>query len=89
MAGKRGRKPGFKMSEAHRTKIANSQIFKHLMEHAQGTRDMTPTQVTVGLSLMDRVMPKLSAIQLSGDDDAPIQTVTEIKLTALKSDDAS
>lgn len=69
MATKRGRTSGFVMSAEHRTKIANSQILKCLLEHAVGKRDMTATQVTVGIALLKKVMPDLSAVELSGSVD--------------------
>lgn len=53
------------MGAEHRTKIANSKILKHLIEHAEGTREMTSTQVTAGLGLLDRVMPKLQSTALT------------------------
>lgn len=65
----RGRKPGFRMSDEHRTKIANSQILKCLIEHVEGVREMTATQVTAGLGLLKKVMPDLSATELSGTVD--------------------
>jgi len=62
----RGRTAGFQMGAEHRTKIANSKILKHLIEHAEGTREMTSTQVTAGLGLLDRVMPKLATTTIEG-----------------------
>lgn len=62
----RGRKAGFQMGAEHRTKIGNSKILKHLIEHAEGTREMTSTQVTAGLGLLDRVMPKLASTTVEG-----------------------
>jgi len=52
------------MSDEHRTKIANSQILKCLLEHVEGVREMSPTQVTAGLGLLRKVMPDLSAAEL-------------------------
>ena len=53
------------MGAEHRTKIANSKILKHLIEHAEGTREMSSTQVTAACSLLDRVMPKLAATDVT------------------------
>jgi len=68
----RGRKAGFQMGAEHRTKIANSKVLKHLIEHAEGEREMTSTQVSAALGLLDRVMPKLAAttIEGTGEDGA-------------------
>jgi hypothetical protein len=62
----RGRQPGFTMSLEHRTKIANSQILKNLIEHAEGTKELSASAVTAGLGLLRKVMPDLSATELSG-----------------------
>jgi hypothetical protein len=56
----RGRQPGFHMSDEHRTKIKNSQILNALIEHVEGKREMSSTQVTAGLGLLAKVMPNLS-----------------------------
>lgn len=84
MAG-RGRPPGFKMTEAHRTKIANSQILKRLIEHVEGKVDMSATQVTAGLGLLRKVMPDISEATVKGDADAPL-VVTQIALVAPRDD---
>lgn len=64
MAGTRGRKPGFHMSEEHRVKIKNSNILNALIEHVDGKREMSGSQVTAGLGLLKKVMPDLSAMEL-------------------------
>ena len=63
------------MGEEHRTKIANSKILSRLIAHAEGEVEMTSTQVTVGLGLLKKVMPDLSAqtIEHSGPDGEPIE----------------
>jgi hypothetical protein len=58
---RRGRTAGFQMTDEHRTKIANSQILKCLIEHAIGEREMSATQVSAGLGLLRKVMPDLAA----------------------------
>jgi hypothetical protein len=57
---KRGRDPGFKMSMEHRVKIQNSNILNALIEHVDGKRDMSATQVTAGIALLRKVLPDLS-----------------------------
>jgi len=49
------------MSEEHRTKIRNSQILKNLIECAEGNRELSSTQATVGIALLKKVMPDLAA----------------------------
>ena len=70
---KRGRQPGFRMSDEHRVKIQNSNILNALIEHAVGKRKMSATQVNAGLGLLKKVLPDLSAMALTGGDGGPIQ----------------
>jgi hypothetical protein len=63
MAAKRGRSPGFQMSDEHRGKIQNSNILKALIEHVEGKRDMSATQVSAALGLLRKVMPDLSSTE--------------------------
>lgn len=62
----RGRKPGFQMGAEHRGKIANSNVLKHLIEHATGEREMTSSQVTAGLGLLKKVMPDMTENMVKG-----------------------
>lgn len=66
----RGRQAGFQMGAEHRTKIANSQILNRLIGHALGEVEMTTTQVTAAISLLDRVMPKLAQTTIEGGENA-------------------
>ena len=65
----RGRSP-YRMSEEHRDKIRNSNILNNLIEHVQGNREMTSTQVSAGLGLLKKCLPDLQAVTISGDDEA-------------------
>jgi hypothetical protein len=64
------------MSDEHRTKIANSQILKCLLDHVSGKRDMSATQVSAGLGLLRKVMPDLAAVEHSGQLD--LKRATEV-----------
>lgn len=75
----RGRKPGFTMSNEHRVKIQNSNILNALIEHAEGRRDMSASQVSAGLGLLKKAMPDLSAVTLQGDDENPVSVVHKIE----------
>lgn len=66
---KRGRHPGFKMSGEHRVKIQNSNILNALIEHVEGKRDMSATQVSAGLGLLKKALPDLSTVTLQGDEE--------------------
>lgn len=65
------------MSPEHRTKIANSQILKCLIEHTEGKRKMTATQVTAGLGLLKKVLPDLANVTIEGNPDKPLTTRIE------------
>lgn len=60
------------MPEEHRGKIAQSNILKSLIEHVEGKREMSSTQVTAGLGLLKKVLPDLTYNQHGGDEDHPI-----------------
>lgn len=67
------------MSEEHRVKIKNSNILNALIEHVEGTREMSATQVSAGLGLLRKVMPDLASTTISGDEDGGPITVTWLK----------
>lgn len=72
----RGRKAGFRMSEEHRVKIRNSNILNALIEHVEGKREMSATQVSAGLGLLKKALPDLSTVTMQGDEDGgPMQVV--------------
>lgn len=79
----RGRKPGFRMSEEHRVKIQNSNILNALIEHVEGKRDMSATQVSAGVALLKKVLPDVSQVTVQGDEDNPLRVATRIELVAL------
>lgn len=78
MAARKGRTAGFVMGETHRRKIVNSNILKALIEHAEGTREMSSSQVTAAIGLMRKVLPDLAQTTLVGDPKAPIRHSVEI-----------
>lgn len=69
MAG-RGRAPGFRMDPSHRVKIQNSNVLNALIEHVEGKRDMSATQVTAGVALLKKVLPDLTANDHTNDGGA-------------------
>lgn len=71
----RGRKPGFTMTPEHRAKIANSNILNALIEHVEGRREMTSTQVTAGIALLKKVMPDLQHTEHTGEDGGPMKLI--------------
>ena len=53
------------MSNEHRHKIANSNILNCLIGHVEGKRRMEASQVTAALGLLRKVMPDLSASEIT------------------------
>jgi hypothetical protein len=64
----RGRPAGFRMTDAHRSKIANSQILNMLIKHVEGKHEMNATQVSAGLGLLKKCLPDLTTTTLQGDE---------------------
>lgn len=73
----RGRKPGFVMPESHRVKIQNSNILNALIEHVEGIREMSASQVTAGLGLLRKVMPDLAA-QAQSDENGNLKKINSM-----------
>ena len=82
----KGRKRGA-MSQGHRDKISKSAILGRLIAHAEGKlspagrdgrQEMSATQVTAALSLLDRYLPKVTQVQLDAD------VKTEERIEAIK-----
>jgi len=71
MAAKTG--PNFPMSHEHRVKIQNSNILNALIEHAEGKRDMSATQVSAGLGLLKKIMPDLAATTITGAEGGALE----------------
>jgi hypothetical protein len=85
MAEKRGRRAGFAMSNEHRGKIQNSSILRALIEHVEGTREMSATQVTAGLGLLRKVLPDLAATADAGEagELVPVKRMSDDELEAI------
>ncbi len=81
MAKTKPRTSVYIMPESHRVKIQNSNILNVLIEHVQGTREMSATQVAAGLGLLKKCLPDLSAVTLTGADGGAIQ-ITRIEIVA-------
>lgn len=63
-----------------RSKIQTSQLINRLTEHALNGLELSPTQVRAIEVLLKKSVPDLQAIQLSGDEDNPVEIVTRIEL---------
>lgn len=75
------------MSAAHRDKIKNSNILNALIEHVEGEREMSASQVSAGLGLLRKVMPDLASTDVTSGGEK-IDMPTEIVLRAAGHDDS-
>lgn len=57
-----------RMTDEHRSKIANSQILNKLIAHVEGNQEMSATQVTAALGLLKKALPDLQSIALTDGD---------------------
>ena len=73
------------MSNEHRVKIQNSNILNALIEHVEGVREMSATQVSAGLGLLKKVMPDLAATADLGEagELRPVNGMTDAELEAI------
>lgn len=71
----RGRPPGFRMDDSHRVKIQNSNILNALVEHVEGRREMSSTQVSAGIALLKKVMPDLAAVDINANVSGALQII--------------
>lgn len=83
MPRKAGRRPGFKMTDDHRQKIAQSAILASLIAHVEGKRPMKATQVSAGIALLKKVLPDLQAVQVTGGKSGSLN-INSLNINLLK-----
>lgn len=57
-----------------RAKIQSSQLINRLQGHANGTVELSPTQVNAAKILLGKTVPDLSSVTLEGNPDKPLHT---------------
>ena len=63
-----------------RKKIQASQLINVLQDHAlSGEGDLSPTRMKAIEILLNKSLPDLSSIELTGDRDNPVQTVNRVQ----------
>ena len=83
----RGREPGFRMSDEHRTKIQNSRILRVLIDHVEGRAEVSQARVTAALGLLKKVLPDLQAVTIGGDPANPLRHEHAIDLSSMSDED--
>lgn len=66
-----------KLDQSWREKIQISMLINRLMDHANGTVEMSNTQIKAVEILLRKSLPDLAAVQHSGEGGGPIKMVIE------------
>lgn len=66
-----------------RARIQTSQLVNRLTDHALGEVELSATQIRAIEILLKKSIPDLSSIEVSGDEENPLQLVGRIELVAL------
>jgi hypothetical protein len=69
------------MSPEHRGKIQNSSILSALIEHAEGRREMSASQVSAGLGLLRKVLPDLGSVESTVHADQTVRVLSSTPMT--------
>ena len=75
----RGRPAGFRMDDSHRVKIQNSNILNALVEHVEGRREMSSTQVSAGIALLKKVMPDLASVDVNANVSGALSVIVSAR----------
>lgn len=78
-----GRPMGRMHQDDVRSKIQTSQLINRLTDHALGIIELSPTQVRAIEILIKKTLPDLSAVELTGDSENPVEFVNRIELVPL------
>lgn len=72
-----GRSAGFRHNDTTRAKIKAGVLIDRLTKHIQSDKPlMDASQVNAAKALLNKVLPDLSSVQLSGEGGGPIKFVT-------------
>jgi hypothetical protein len=66
------RKNTFRLNERWREKIQIGVIIDRLVKHAEGTNEMTNTQIKAAEILLKKVLPDVARTEVVGDSEQPI-----------------
>lgn len=72
MAGSHARTRKIVLDQQWRSRIRTSMILNRLQDHIDGKVELSATQVTAATVLLRKTMPDLSATELSGDPNRPV-----------------
>ena len=75
--------------ETLRDLIHDSDVLQALIEHSEGRRELTSSQVSAGLNLLKKVLPDLATVQLDGGTRHTIVHRIERRIVHVRPDDAA
>jgi hypothetical protein len=67
------------MDDSHRVKIQNSNILNALVEHVEGRREMSSTQVSAGIALLKKVMPDLASVDVNANVSGALSVIVSAR----------
>lgn len=74
-----GRAKGFRHNEDTRNKIKAQQLINRLQAHVDADEPiLDPSQVNAAKALLNKVLPDLKAVEVSGNEDAPLNVKVTI-----------
>ena len=81
------RQPGYRHNETTRAKIQAQQLINRLQLHVDAeTPLLDASQVNAAKALLNKVLPDLKAVELSGNEDSPLVVTVNIGGDARNSD---
>lgn len=66
-----------------RSKIQASQLINRLTDHVDGKVELSMSQLRAAEILLKKSLPDLSSVEISGDPENPLQTVTKVTIEPL------
>jgi len=74
-----GRQPGFRHNEDTRAKIQAQQLINRLQAHVDADSPvLDASQVNAAKALLNKVLPDLKAVEVSGNEDSPLTLTVNI-----------
>lgn len=80
----RGRPMGRLHQDDVRAKIQASKLISTLHAAADGEVELTPSRMKAIEILLKKSLPDLSAVEISGDKDNPINVLTKVEFAIVK-----
>lgn len=76
-----GRTAGFRHNDETRAKIQASQLINRLQAHVDSDKPLLDaSQVNAAKALLNKVLPDLSSVELTGDPDNPVAHKVEMHI---------